>query len=152
MEIERKWKLSQLPENINQAQHAEIKQGYLCTEQGELRIRSKNGRCFMAAKGDGSLCREEWETEIPEWVFLQLWPECQSRVLEKTRYSLPHGELTLEIDEYHGTLSGLVVLEVEFASEAEAEQFDVTAVADNAIDVTADKRYKNKSLAAKGLP
>ncbi len=152
MEIERKWKLSQLPENLESANQAEIKQGYLCIDNGELRLRSKNGRCFMTAKGDGSLCRDEWETEIPEWVFLQLWPQCQDRVLEKTRYSLPYGDLTLEIDEYRGTLSGLVVLEVEFASEAEAEQFDVTAVVTSALDVTADKRYKNKSLAAKGLP
>lgn len=154
MEIEKKWKLTQLPKvaQTEMGQRHEIKQGYVCVEHGELRVRDKNGRCYLTAKSDGGLSREEWETEIPKWVFDQLWLNCQGRTLEKIRCAIPYGELTLEIDMYLGQLSGLVTLEIEFASEAEAEQFDVTALAADALDVTADKRYKNKSLAVNGLP
>lgn len=156
MEIERKWKLSQLPQITTtdgaKMSHARISQGYVLTENGELRIRRKGEKHFLTVKGDGTISRDEWENEIPAWVFDQLWPACQGRTIEKIRYSIPYGDLTLEIDSYFGPLSELTTLEVEFADEAQAQQFDVTTIAPDAVDVTADKRYKNKSLATKGLP
>ena len=156
MEIERKWKLSQLPQITTSGgqklSHARIRQGYICTENGELRIRDKGGKYYLTVKSDGTLSRDEWEQEIPAWVFDQLWPNCQGRVIDKIRYSVPHGKLTLEIDSYFGQLSELTTLEVEFADEAQAEKFDVAAIAPDAVDVTADKRYKNKALAVNGLP
>lgn len=156
MEIERKWRLSCLPQITTtggaKMSHARISQGYVLTENGELRIRHKGDKYYITVKGDGTISRDEWESEIPRWVFSQLWSSCQGRTIDKIRYSAPYGELTLEIDSYFGPLSGLITLEVEFESEEQAEKFDVAAIAPDAVEVTSDTRYKNKSLATKGLP
>jgi len=159
MEIERKWRLKGLPQITTaggkKITHARIRQGYVCNVcvgRGELRIRDKDGKYYLTVKGDGTISREEWETEIPPWVFEQLWLNCRDCTLEKMRYFVPYGEFTLEIDSYFGPLSELTTLEIEFASEEQARQFDVTAIAADAVDVTDDKRYKNKSLAMYGLP
>ncbi len=156
MEIERKWLLPALPQITSTADaklaHVQIRQGYVCTETGELRVRDKGGKYYLTVKSDGTISREEWEREIPQWTFDLLWENCQNRVLEKIRYSLPYGQLSLEIDVYLGRLAGLIILEVEFASEKQARQFDVTTIAPEAIDVTAEKRYKDKVLATSGLP
>jgi adenylate cyclase len=45
-----------------------------------------------------------------------LWRLTVGRRLEKTRYRIPLGRLTIELDVFHGKLRGLIVAEVEFAS------------------------------------
>ena len=109
-------------------------------------------RCYLTLKGAGGLSRAEWETEIPAWVFEQLWPGTLGRRLEKTRYLVPHGEHRLEVDEFRGGLVGLWLMECEFESEAAAGQFVPPAWAAAARDVTLDLRYRNASLAVLGLP
>lgn len=152
MEIERKFVITHLPpSNLREGRGAEILQGYVITNPGELRLRRKSDRHFMTVKGDGNLSRDEWEQEVPEWVFKTLWPKTQGRRIEKTRYSIPYRQWTLEVDEYHGVLAGLLTLEVEFLSEKEAAEFRLPIWTDGQ-DVTADKRYKNKALAVNGRP
>lgn len=153
MEIERKFLITHLPpSNLREGRGAEILQGYVITDPGELRLLQKGDRHFITVKGDGTLSRDEWEQEIPQWVFKTLWPQTEGLRIEKTRYSIPylHG-WTLEVDEYHGALAGLLTLEVEFSSEEEAAKSRLPIWTDGR-DVTADKRYKNKALAVNGLP
>ncbi len=156
MEIERKWRLAGPPpaEVLAQALREELRQGYLVAEPGELRLRSalRSGRCFLTVKGDGSISREEWEVEAPNWVFHQLWPATLGRRVAKTRYRIQHGPLLLEVDVYHENLAGLVILECEFRSEAAAGEFLLPGWAASAREVTADPAYKNKALALRGLP
>lgn len=150
-EIEVKYKLHALPQ-IQFDSCTAVKQGYLITEDGELRLRQKGERYFMTVKGDGTLSREEWEVEIPEWVFATLWSKTSGQQVVKTRYTLDYQGLTLEIDEYSGALLGLYTLECEFESTEAAEAFKLPAWAEGAENVTANKAYKNKVLAVKGLP
>jgi adenylate cyclase len=149
VEIERKFLLRALPPRELLGRGAAIAQGYL---PGGLRLRRWDDLCFMTLKGEGNLARAEWEVEMPRWAFDRLWPLTEKRRLEKTRYEVPHGELTLEVDEYHGTLRGLWVLECEFASEAAAHAFTLPAWAASAVDVTADVAYRNSSLSIFGIP
>ncbi len=145
-EIEKKYLIAQLPENIGKG--VEISQGYVISEAGkELRIRRKGVQCFMTAKGDGNLSREEWETVIPEWVFNIMWSETEVHRVEKIRYTIPTGDgLVMEFDEYLGTLSGLFTLEIEFPNEDQAKDYVLPSHI-NGKDVTDDKRFKNKNLA-----
>ena len=71
--------------------------------------------------------------------------------IEKTRYEIDAGDgLVIELDIYAGDLEGLVVAEVEFASEEAADGF---APPDwLGPDVTEDLRYKNQRLARDGAP
>ena len=147
-EIEKKFVLAELPQGLPAGQ--EIRQGYLMTEGGELRLRAKAGKYYLTVKSDGSLSRDEWESEIPAWVFETLWPQTEGRQVEKIRYAISYGTLTLEVDKYFGQLEGLLTLECELPAETAA--FELPEWADGAPEVTNDKRYKNKSLATEGLP
>lgn len=152
MEIEKKYLLTARPDVLDKAEKIAVKQGYLVTEDGELRIRQKGEQYFMTVKGDGTLSREEWEVEIPAWVFATLWPKTEGRQITKTRFTIEYQGLTLEIDEYYGALEGLYTLECEFLTEAAAEAFVLPDWAADAEDVTTDKAYKNKNLAIHGRP
>jgi CYTH domain-containing protein len=46
-------------------------------------------------------------------VFETLWPLTEGRRIEKTRYELPHGDVTIELDEFGGDLEGLLLAEAE---------------------------------------
>jgi adenylate cyclase len=64
--------------------------------------------------------------------------------LSKTRYRIPAGKHEFEVDVFHGKLDGLVVAEVELASES-----DVVALPEwIRAEVTSDFQYKNTSLIA----
>lgn len=152
-EIERKFRLYHVPSGIMLGTGAYVEQGYLLTENGELRVRRKDLQCFLTVKGDGDLTRDEWEQEIPLWVFDTLWPATEGKRIEKHRYTIYSGDdYKLEIDEYDGALKELVTLECEFPSEEAAYAFYPPVWVGQAVDVTRDKRYKNKALAVNGLP
>ena len=149
-EIERKWVISHLPNNI--ANEEIISQGYVISEgRKELRLRKKGVRCYLTAKGDGDLSREEWEVEIPLWVYEIMWPKTEGHRVEKIRYTFPiNDNLVMEFDEYHGILKGLFTLEIEFPDESSAQTF--VLILPNKVtykDVTSDKRFKNKNLATR---
>lgn len=152
-EIERKFRLAHMPpvDEVSEI-GVEIAQGYLSTEDGEARVRQKGIKFFFTVKGEGNLSRDEWETEIPEWVFKTLWLKTEGRRVEKTRYSIHYQGLTLEVDEYYGRLNGVFTLECEFSSEEAARAFVLPEWAVSAVEVTNDKAYKNKNLAVHGLP
>jgi adenylate cyclase len=149
MEIERKFLLRHAPARAPLGAGVSIAQGYL---PFGVRLRRKGERCYLTVKGEGTIARDEWEVETPRWVFDHLWPATAGRRLEKTRYAVPHGELTLEIDEYHGPLAGLWTLECEFVDEQRAGTLRLPDWAAFAEEVTEDRRYHNSSLAEHGLP
>jgi len=70
--------------------------------------------------------------------------------MKPTRYFIPLGDLTVELDVYEGDLDGLVTAEVEFPDEASALAFDAPDWLGR--DVTEDPRYGNRVLAVDGIP
>ena len=124
-EIERKFLLRQLPDDLTSYPHNRIEQGYLVLE-GELaqvRLRRKGERRTLTYKrGDGPV-REEREIALNPEQFDALWPATAHRRLEKIRYDLPFGERTIEIDVYTGRHAGVVVAEVEFPDEQASRDF-----------------------------
>jgi adenylate cyclase len=152
-ETEKKFRLATLPPSEILGNGVLILQGYVFAGTGELRIRRKGElQYYLTAKSEGTLSREEWETEIPAWVFDLLWPRTEGRRVEKLRYSIRYQRLTFEVDEYLGRLKGLVTLECELAEDEAAMNLILPSWTVQAVDVTEDKRYKNKALATDGLP
>lgn len=152
VEIERKFLVRALPENLEDFDHKTIRQGYMVigADGSEARLRDKAGSYTLTVKSKGELSRGEWETPITEEQFTTLWGTTAGKRVEKTRYAIPYGEHTIELDIYEGDLAGLVSAEVEFASEADAQAFEVPEwFAD---DVTANSGFKNQNLALNGLP
>lgn len=151
-EIERKFLVSVMPE-LGETEKAVVRQGYLTAPEDstELRLRQKNDRFFLTLKGSGAMVRVERESEITAEQFNTFWPETEGRRVEKDRYigKLPDGRV-FELDVFRGDLAPLCLVEVEFETEAEAEGYSPPDWF--GADVTADNRYKNKTMAINGVP
>lgn len=124
-----------------------VRQGYLeTTGSSTVRVRIKGDKGFLTIKGPsdlGGLVRSEFEYEIPLTdAHTMIDTLCGVRVLEKTRYLVPLGRHTWEVDVFHGLNSGLVMAEVEMSSVDEAVELPEWVDA----DVTGDPRYYNSSL------
>jgi adenylate cyclase len=151
IEIERKFLVEQLPAGADSHPSGEIEQGYLAiTDDVEVRVRRYGDQSFLTVKSSGNESRVEEEIEIDRRRFDALWPLTEGRRVQKRRYRIPVGDLTLELDVYHGDLEGLLIAEVEFESLADATAFVPPGWLGD--EVTDDPRYKNKRLATRGLP
>lgn len=150
MEIERKYLLSALPPREILGPSVPIRQGYIDAGDPEIRVRQKGSDFFLTIKSGAGVRRQECEVQIPATTFEKLWPLTEGARVEKTRYTVPHGDVRWEIDEFRDALAGLYLAEVELASESQA--VTPPAFLSIARDVTEDPRYKNKSLATRGSP
>jgi adenylate cyclase len=148
-EIERKWILPATPQLDGRVSES-IRQGYLFSGASEMRVRRTENACFMTVKRAGDGYRQEWESEIPEWVFDAIWPNTKGSRLRKTRYSWKDDRVRFEVDIYEGKLAGLMVLEVEFRSKRAAAAFQLPDWAAGAREVTEDARFSNAALASAG--
>ncbi|ABX41212.1 CYTH domain-containing protein [Lachnoclostridium phytofermentans] len=150
MEIERKFKISKLPANLEQYKKKEIIQGYLCT-QPVVRIRKSNENYILTYKNksnfnqEHAVISEEIELPLTKEAFEHLLSKVDFGVIEKTRYLIPLSQdHTAELDVFHGRLSGLMFVEVEFSSEKDAIDFIKPDWFEE--DVSKDKRYRNSYL------
>lgn len=148
MEIERKFLVRTVPADVGECARHEITQGYLQVGEHEIRVRQKDNRFFRIEKKGIGVAREETEHPISEAEFVAAMSNILGMV-RKTRYEVPCGDHVAELDIYHGELDGLRVVEVEFESVEQSQRF----VAPDWFgeEVTDDKRYKNQSLAIRGL-
>ncbi len=144
-EIERKF-LVEGDFKASSSGQARIVQGYLSTvPERTVRVRIKGDRGFITIKGAGSASgatRYEWEKEIPVAEVEDLLKICEPGVIDKTRYLVPAGDHTFEVDEFYGDNQGLVMAEVELTSEDEA--FERPGWLGR--EVTGDARYYNAML------
>ncbi len=123
-----------------------ITQGYLSSvPERTVRVRVKGDRGYITVKGAGSssgASRFEWEKEIPVGEARELLELCEPGVIDKTRYLVPKGEHTFEVDEFYGDNEGLTVAEVELGAEDEPFEHPDWLGA----EVTGESRYYNSSL------
>ncbi len=151
-EIERKFLLHDIPfHELQSAKKLDIMQGYLfLNERSELRVRkSGNKYCITHKRGSG-LVREESEQEINEGLFNFLWPLTEGQRVEKLRFEFNYNQHECELDIYAGSLTDLMVMEVEFDSEEDAKRFHPPSFVKR--EITEDRRYKNSVLAKFGKP
>lgn len=144
-EIERKFLVT--GEYKSQAfAHSRIVQGYICSARGcTVRVRLRDGRGYLTIKGASDaagMSRYEWEKEISREEAEELMKLCEEGVIDKTRYLVRSGSHVFEVDEFYGDNEGLVMAEVELASED--EPFDRPAFIGR--EVTGDVRYYNSQL------
>ena len=68
MEIERKFIVHNLPDNLDSYPHSEIEQGYLCMEP-VIRIRRMNKQYFLTFKSKGLMARTEHEFPLDKAAY-----------------------------------------------------------------------------------
>jgi adenylate cyclase len=146
-EIERKFLVKRLPPNLRHFHSRTIEQGYLAAKSDgtQIRLRKSGRRCSLTIKRGRGISRQEIEIDLTRDQFEELWPATAGCRLTKTRYDVPFGRYTVEIDIYRGRNQGLVVAEVEFRDERECKRFvppDWFAA-----EVSGKSRYSNVRLA-----
>lgn len=146
MEIERKFTVKELPDNLDNYPCKRIEQGYLCTKP-VLRVRRKGEEYWLTYKGEGLLVREEHEFPLTAEAYQHLLAKADGRIIQKDRYHIPYEGYTIELDVFDGELAPLVIAEVEFPSVEAANAFAPPAWFDK--DVTADPAYSNSNLSKK---
>ena len=123
MEIERKYLVDKLPGHIEDYPCRIISQGYLNINP-VVRIRRDNEKYELTYKSKGFMARQEYNLPLTREAYEHLLTKIDGRLIEKRRYMIPleHG-LTAELDVFEGTLAPLILVEVEFSSEEEANSF-----------------------------
>ena len=146
MEIEKKYLIHKLPDNLKSYPHKVIRQGYISTSP-VIRIRQIADMFILTIKGQGFLEREEHELALSKDQFQNLSSKVEGIVIHKTRYYIPYLQNTIELDVFHDNYEGLYLAEVEFKSVEDANAFRAPNWFGE--DVTYDESYHNNNLSQK---
>ena len=144
IEIERKFLV--VGDDWRRAPAVPYAQGYLNRDkQRTVRVRIVEDAAWLTVKGaSAGATRAEFEYPIPVADAQQLLGLCDGPLVRKLRRVVVHAGATWEIDEFQGDNAGLVVAEIELASEDAAFEAPPWLGA----EVTHDARYFNSNLAA----
>jgi len=165
VEIEHKW----LPEAglvskiLAAVRPVRIEQAYLC-RRPVIRVRKDGESYYMTYKGEGMLVREEHNLPLTPAAYLSLSEKREGNMIIKDRYTVPYhviypergctqkgpeGELRMELDVFHGIHEGLFLLEIEFETKKDAEEF--AAPPEFGTNVTGDPAYTNAVLSESSI-
>ncbi len=147
MEIERKFLISALPDNLSDYPCHQIEQGYLCTGP-VVRIRRQDDSYILTYKSGGFLSREEYNLPLTKEAYEHLKPKADGIYISKKRYCIPFGKYTIELDVFEGDAAPLILAEVEFPTIEEANAFIPPEWFTE--DVTYCERYHNSYISRYG--
>lgn len=128
-----------------------ILQSYVAAENGNsvrVRILGDGSATLTVKTGGSAMVRDEFEYPVPVSDARRMMDQSVGELIEKTRHLVPFGQFIWEVDVYHGRLGGLVVAEVEMASEDDRPEIPPWC----GREVTDDRNYSNAALARGGQP
>ena len=128
-----------------------IRQGYLALDGGvslRVRIIEDSYAVLTIKSGYSGLARDEFEYTIPLSDGREMMECCDGRVIEKTRYHVPHHGFVWEVDVYAGSHAGLVIAEVELNDETDNPPLPDWV----GREITGEAAWGNAMLAIHGLP
>ena len=125
------------------------RQGYIATATlgQSVRVRIAGTKGFLTIKGSvegtQSLTRAEFEYDIPVSDAQEILETlCERPFISKTRYTITLDNFVWEVDDFKGENEGLVVAEIELASEEQSfSRPDWLGE-----EVSGDPKYYNSSL------
>jgi adenylate cyclase len=122
-----------------------LRQGYLSsTRERVVRVRIEGEQAMLTIKGANvGATRGEWEYPIPLADAAELLDGlCEQPLIEKVRHRIEHAGMVWEVDEFLGANAGLIVAEIELATEDQPfEKPDWVGA-----EVSGDARYYNANL------
>jgi len=122
-----------------------LRQGYLSsTRERVVRVRIEGEQAMLTIKGANvGATRGEWEYPIPLADAVELLDGlCEQPLIEKVRHRIEHAGMVWEVDEFLGANAGLIVAEIELASEDQPFEKPEWIGA----EVSGDARYYNANL------
>jgi adenylate cyclase len=87
-----------------------------------IRVRIADDEAYLTIKSrpkKNSISRNEWEVAIDVEDAKELLSVCLPGKIIKTRYLVPSGKHTIEVDVFHEKNEGLIVAEIELNSDDE---------------------------------
>ena len=152
VEIERKWRIAELPADLVSFECIDMEQAYL-NEHPTVRIRRENDSYVLTYKGisEDDVSHAEYNLPLTKEAFEHMLPKHDGRVIKKKRYIIPLDmsaedvQLKAELDIFDEPFAPLMIVEVEFPSIEAASSF--TPPSWFGEDVTHDKRFKNAVMA-----
>jgi adenylate cyclase len=87
-----------------------------------IRLRIADDNAYLTVKSrplKNSITRNEWEVKIPVRDAEEMMHICLPGRIIKTRYLVPSGKHTFEIDVFHDKNEGLIVAEIELTKDDE---------------------------------
>ena len=163
MEIERKFLLKKLPENLSDFPCRHIEQAYLSVDP-VIRVRKEDDDYYVTYKGRGMMAREEHNLPLTKEAYYHLRDKADGNIISKKRYLIPLNNpgfkegypappadysLTIELDVFDPPFEPLILAEVEFGSKDAAEAFVPPEWFWE--DVTYCKEYHNSYMAMMDL-
>ncbi|MBQ9633033.1 MAG: CYTH domain-containing protein [Lachnospiraceae bacterium] len=150
IEIERRFLVRTIPEDLKKNPHKRFEQGYLSTEP-VLRVRREGEEYVFTYKGQGLMAREEYNLPLTREAYEHLLPKADGIVIKKIRYFIPEEKgLVIEMDVFEEDLAPLVIAEVEFADEEQARAYSPPAWFGR--EITEDHAFSNSAMSRQGLP
>nr|WP_318686149.1 CYTH domain-containing protein [uncultured Acetatifactor sp.] len=159
MEIERKFTIKTIPENLESYPCHHIEQAYLNVNP-VVRVRKQDEEYYMTYKGNGMLARDEHNLPLNRDAYYHLREKADGNIISKKRYLIPLSHpgfkqgfptppadysLTIELDVFDPPFAPLIMAEVEFGSREAAEAFVPPEWFDE--EVTYNKEYHNSYMA-----
>jgi adenylate cyclase len=164
LEVEVAYLAASLPPGLEKCPREDMIDIYFpdTVEHPKLRIRQKGDSYELTKKTQadpndaGAQYEENVALTADEFAALA---KGHGRKVAKTRYFLPYGGRTAEVDVFSGPLQGLVIIEIEFETVAERDSFakpdfcsaDVTQVDFIAGGMLAGKSYRDIEAQLKRL-
>ncbi len=151
MEIEKKYLVEKIPFGLEKYPYHEIEQAYICSNP-VLRVRKKDNEFIFTYKNrveteNAVNVSDEVECKLDEATYKKLLKKADGNIIKKTRFLIPYGKFTIELDIFHDKFVGLKLAEVEFESEEESASF--TPPDWFGEDVSGDIRFTNNYMAAR---
>lgn len=160
MEIEKKYTLKKLPENLEDYPCKDIEQAYLNTTP-VVRVRKSDDSYYLTYKGSGLMAREEYNLPLDKESYMHLRAKADGNIISKKRYIIPlenpqfddsfhpfsTPSLSVELDVFAPPFAPLVMAEVEFPSKEMADAFIPPEWFDE--DVTYNPEYHNSVMSTK---
>jgi adenylate cyclase len=123
-----------------------ILQTYLSIDRDKtIRLRIADDKAFITVKSRpelNSISRGEWEFPISVSDAGEMMKICLPGKIEKTRYIVPYGRHTFEVDVFHDKNEGLIIAEIELSYES--EKFEIPEWLGE--EVTGKPEYYNANL------
>jgi adenylate cyclase len=123
LEIERKFLVKGEFRHLS-VKEMRITQAYLSIDPSRIiRLRICEDEAFLTIKSPvnvTSFSRNEWEIRIPLSMANEILEVCLKGRIVKTRYHVPFGKHTFEVDVFHDKNEGLIIAEIELSDEEEA--------------------------------
>ena len=150
VEIERKYLIKKMPDNLAEYESHLIEQAYLCTDP-TIRVRKSDDDYYMTYKGRGLLERTEYNLPLIRDAYEKLVKKAEGNISSKRRYVIPIdvSDLKIELDVFDDPFAPLIMAEVEFGSVEESEGFMPPDWFDK--EVTEDPAYHNSNMAMRKI-